>query len=235
MSRSEAELTLVMKAQNLASGAVDAVHTSLDRLATKAAGVTTAVGTAFGNMARSVAAGIGNVGQSIIQGGDLVTAFEQVAVMAAGAFVESLIIQLIEKLAATTFIQGIAATLGAAGASIGGVIAAAVPIGMAALPFLLVAAIVGAIAFLITHPEVLRTIADVAGSIVHHLIAGLAGLAGMILGAIVAAPGAIANVVGGFAARSSPGCSGSRGDCSTSASRSCRRSSAAWRRCPASC
>jgi hypothetical protein len=198
VSTSTAELTLVLKAQNLAKGAIADVKTAIGGIETSAKNAGAALSTAFAGKGRQIGQELGSLTTNILNGQDFTAAGLQLGATLAGGLVSAFGEKVITYLAGTALVASIGGALSAAGASIGGLVAAAIPVGMAALPFLLVAAVVAAIAFLITHPEVVGEIAKVAGSIVGGIIGGLAGLAGMILGAIVAAPGVIASVVGGF-------------------------------------
>jgi hypothetical protein len=81
----------------------------------------------------------------------------------------------------------IGGALSAAGALIGSIISAAIPIGMAAAPFLLLAAIVAAIAFLVTHPDIAAKVLEIAGNVIKWLVGGLIGLPLALLGAFATA------------------------------------------------
>lgn len=198
MSRSTAELELLIKARNLAGTALEEVTDKLGDVKRGAGDAARGLLGAFEGLGDRLGNAIGMATETLAAGGSFTDALGQVGVYMAGQLAEMFGGHLIEKLAESSFIAAIAGPLGAVGSAIGGVISAAIPIGMALLPALLVAALVGAVVFLINNPKILGEIANVAGSIVSGILAGLAGLAGMILGAIVSAPGAIANVVGGF-------------------------------------
>lgn len=198
MSTSEAELTLVMRARNMAAGAIADVKTSLAGIETNARKAGSALSTAFEGKGQQLARELGNLVTNALSGRDLGLAAVDLGATLAGGLVGAFGEQLVVRLAASEFIVGIGASLSIAGEGIGALIAAAIPIGMAALPVLLVGAVVLAIGFLITHPEVAAEIGRVASTIVGGIIGGLAGLAGKIVGAVVAAPGVVADVVGGF-------------------------------------
>lgn len=187
MSTSTAELTLILRAQNLASGAIEAVHTSVDGLSGRIKSFANEWGDSFRSMARQIGPGLGYVAQEFARNGDLPQAAATLAIITAGAFIDTVGVQLVQKLAASAFVQGIAATLGTLGASIGSLISAAIPIGMAAAPYLLAAALIAAVAFLVTHPEVAGKALEVGASIVVNVVRGLVGLVTGILGTFVQA------------------------------------------------
>ena len=90
-------------------------------------------------------------------------------------------------------------TLAAIGSGIGSLIAAAIPIGMALLPVILIAALVAAVVFLVNNPEIVGTIVEVVGGILTAFgdaLGALVGIVGQVVGAAVGAFGAI---VGGIA------------------------------------
>jgi len=90
-------------------------------------------------------------------------------------------------------------TLAAIGSGIGGLIAAAIPIGMALLPVILIAALIAAVVFLINNPEIVDKIVEVVGGILTAFgdaLGALVGIVGQVVGAAVGAFGAI---VGGIA------------------------------------
>lgn len=198
MSSSEAELTLVMRARNLADAAVGTFTSSVAKVGDVADTAARKVGQAFDNATNAVSNAIGNLTENLLQGGDIGQSFLLFGTYLAGQMAEELIGQLLERVAGSTLVAEIGGALSAAGTAIGGLLDTAIGIGMAALPFVLLAALVAAIAFLVTHPDVAAEIANVAGGILHGIVDGLAGLAGAILGAVVAAPGVVADVVGGF-------------------------------------
>jgi hypothetical protein len=120
--------------------------------------------------------------------------------------------------ALTGLVPALAGTLASVGAAMGGALAAAVPIGIAALPVILLAALVAAIAFLVMNPEIVAEIARVVGSILDSIatflqelpaiflaafdkameVAGqvLAALPGIVWDVIMALPGILAQVPG---------------------------------------
>lgn len=96
-------------------------------------------------------------------------------------------------------VPALGAAMTAAGTALGGLLAAAIPIGMALLPVLLVAAIGAAIIFLVNNPEIVQSILDFVTSFIDNLLNFLATLPdlmveffGTVIAAIAAAlPGLI--------------------------------------------
>lgn len=83
---------------------------------------------------------------------------------------------------------GILATIGT---GIGSLIAAAIPIGMALLPFILIAALVAAVAFLIANPEIVGKIGEFVGGILGAIGDFLGALPGLLLDIFGKAFGAV--------------------------------------------
>lgn len=189
MSTSEATLTLVMRARNLAGTAVADLKTSLAGVGAAARNAGAELATAFAGKGRQIANELGNVVVNVLNGQDFSQAGLALGATMAGGVVAAFGEKLIAALAGTAVVQGLLATLSALGTAIGGFIAAAIPVGMALLPALLVAALVAAVAFLVTHPELAKKILDVAGSIVGGIISGLAKLPGLLLDVFVKAAG----------------------------------------------
>lgn len=81
------------------------------------------------------------------------------------------------------FIPMVATAATGLGSAIGGFIAAAIPIAMALLPFLLIAALVAAIIFLINNPEILAKIGEVIGGILDAIASFLGELGRIFYGA----------------------------------------------------
>lgn len=89
-------------------------------------------------------------------------------------------------------------TLAAIGSGIGSLIAAAIPIGMALLPVILIAALVAAVVFLINNPEIVAKIADFASSLISGIVKFLSGLPAALLGVFGPAFSAVVGAVPGF-------------------------------------
>jgi hypothetical protein len=201
MAATEATLSLVFRARNLANAAVAEVRDDLDKVATKATSVAGKFAGAFAGMGDKLANGIGMATETLAQGGSWTQALTQVGVFMAGQLAETFGGQLLEKIAGTEMIASLVAPLAGVGTSIGGFISAAIPIGMAALPFILVAAIVAAIAVLIVNEDIRNKVIAFAGGIVDKILTflhdGLAALVGLLVGVF---GGAFQAVVDGVAA-----------------------------------
>ncbi len=83
-----------------------------------------------------------------------------------------------------------------AGAALGGLLASAIPIGMALLPVLLIGALVAAVAFLIANPEIVGKIAEFVGSILGAIGDFLGTLGDVFATAFGAAVDAVGGAVG---------------------------------------
>lgn len=93
----------------------------------------------------------------------------------------------------------------AAGSALGGILAAMIPIGMALLPVLLIAAVVAAIVFLVNNPEIVQQIGEFVGGLLEAIGEFLGNLGQVLLDAFNAgvamvgeAFGALAEIVGGI-------------------------------------
>lgn len=89
--------------------------------------------------------------------------------------------------------------LTALGSGIGGVISAAIPIGMALLPVLLLAAVVGAVIFLINNPEIVNQALQVGGAIVGAIVDALGALLGFAADLVGKVVGFLGGIPGAFA------------------------------------
>lgn len=196
------ELTLLLRAKIAGQGALDTMSLGLDKVADKAKGI----GGAFSGMGNALANGLGNATETLAQGGGLGAAAAGLGVYMAGQLVENFGGQMIEKLASSSLVAAITAPLAALGSAIGGIIAAAIPIGMALLPFLIIGAIVAAIAVLIFNEDIRNKVFAFAGELIGNIVKGLAGLGATLLGFFGGVwktvsgsiPGFIADIVGFF-------------------------------------
>lgn len=211
--KSTAELTLVMRAQNLADGAINDLKGKLEGVATKAKAVAGRFVSAFQTVGSQLSYALGQSAVEVISGGDASKAFTQVGVVMAGALVAEFGSQVVTTLAGSAFVQGIGAALATLGTAMGSFIAAAIPVGMALLPVILVAALIAAVAFLIMNPDIAKKIWDFGASIIKGIIGALAGIGkvildfllaefnfgvkivGAIVGGLVSLPGKIADVI----------------------------------------
>jgi hypothetical protein len=184
MSGSTAELTLILKAQNLADIELAKVRAAMEKITVTAKQVASDVAAAFKRIGSRIAQQFGNVAQDILSGSSLEQSLTAVGITAAGALVEGLMAHLIPgilaQLAATSTFGPIVAALTAEGATLGGVLAAAIPVGMAALPFLIAAAAIGALVYLIANPEAREKARGVALMIIGKIGDGLRALPGLV-------------------------------------------------------
>lgn len=93
-------------------------------------------------------------------------------------------------------IPAITGGITAVGTTIGSIMSAAVPIGMALLPFILIAAVVAAVIFLINNPEIVGKIGEFVGSILGAIGDGLRALFGIFQQAFGGAVGSVASAIG---------------------------------------
>ena len=175
-----AELTLILSARNLADAAFDKIKTKMNSVVTTAGQVARDVAGAFKNIGRRIANQFGNLVQDILSGSSIEQSLFIIGTTAAGAMVEGLMAHfipgLLAKLAATSTFAPIIASLTVSGITLGSVLSAAIAIGMAALPFVLLAVAVGALIYLISNPEVLQKVRAFARSIVDGIIKWMADL-----------------------------------------------------------
>lgn len=190
MATSEAVIELTFKARNLAEGAVKELTGQVAGIAKTAATTASRVASAFAGMGSSLAVGLGSAVDSLSTGGSLSDALLTLGGFMAGELTENFAGTLLEKLAGSGLIAAITAPLAAIGTTIGGLISAAIPIGMALLPVILIAALVAAVAFLIANPQIVDKIVAFARDLVGHLIEALTGFLAQlpaVLGAAFAA------------------------------------------------
>lgn len=201
MADEEIELALIIQARDLASRELGKLKSSIsgvgDTIKRAFSGTKAAVREAF----RGTADLVGD----ILKGEDLGSSLKQFA----GGFIDvgaeagvnlaaGLGTKLIAAIGGSALIASIGGALAAAGSAIGGLIAAAIPVGMALLPALIVAAIVAAVVFLITHPEVVGKVLEFAGDLVGWIIDGLIALPGLLLDFFGAAWQGVVDAVGPF-------------------------------------
>lgn len=184
MSISQATIDLLFKAQNLTAGAVGDVVSTVGKVGTAGAAAASKFAGAFAGMGDKLANGIGNAVETLSSGGSVGEAAIGFGVYMAGQMAESMAGHLLERLAESSLLAAVAAPLSALGTAMGGLMAAAVPIGIAALPFILIGALVAAIAVLIVNPEirgkVIDFVAGLVGKIGDALRTGLGILADII-------------------------------------------------------
>jgi hypothetical protein len=202
MTTADAAVDLVFRARNLAGSAIADLSGSIagvGKAGTEAAG---RFAGAFAGMGDKLANGIGMATETLASGGSVPEAMAQVGIFMAGQLAEQFGGQLLEKLASSSLLAALTAPLAAMGTAMGGLIAAAIPIGIAALPFILVGALVAAIAVLIVNPDIRGKVVDfvsgLVGTIGDLLRAGLGILADVIPKAFAAAWQLVLTAVGTY-------------------------------------
>lgn len=171
------ELTLLLRAKIAGQGALDTISLGLDKVADKARGI----GSAFSGMGSALANGLGNATETLASGGGLGQAAAGLGVYMAGQLVENFGGNLIEKIGSSSLVAAITAPLAAVGSTIGGIIAAAIPIGMALLPFIIIGAIVAAIAVLIFNEDIRNKVFSFIGGVIDNIRKALSGLGATLL------------------------------------------------------
>jgi hypothetical protein len=171
------ELTLLLKAKIAGQGALDTMSLGLDKVAEKARGV----GEDLGRMGSSLGAGLGNLTENLLTGQDFGTAATNLGAFMAGEMVQEFSGDLATKLGSSTLIAGLAAPLASIGAGIGGLISAAIPIGMALLPVILIGAIIAAIAVLIFNEDIRNKVFAFIGGVIGNIGKALSGLGATLL------------------------------------------------------
>lgn len=180
MSDHQAVLELVYKARNLAEGATTALAGDLDKVASKASQVAGRVTGAFRGMGGALSNAIGNSVENLASGGSLTPVLLTAGAYMAGQLAENFGGQLIERLASSSLVAAIAGPLGALGSAAGSIIAAAIPIGMAALPAILIAAIVAAVAVLVVNEDIRNQVFGFVGGLVATLVDALGKALGIL-------------------------------------------------------
>lgn len=190
MADREATVELAVTARDLAANAFGDVAEDMQKVARTATEAAGKVGTAFAGTGRSISVGIGAAVDSLVTGGSLGDAFVTLGGFMAGELTENFGEQAIEKLTSSTLVGAIIAPMAGIGSSIGGALAAAIPVGMALAPVLIIAAIAGAIALLIANPDIRGKVIAFAGGVVDMIVSTLRNLLGAlpkIVGALFAA------------------------------------------------
>jgi hypothetical protein len=180
MSASTAELTLIIKAQNLAETELAKVRGSLSKITVTAKTVAQDVANAFKDVGRRIGRQLGNLATDILSGGSITNNLVMLGATMAGAIVEGMSAHLIplmmSKIAATATFAPIVAAFAAGGVTAATVFDAAVAITMAALPFVILAAAVAALVYLATNPEARQKAREVALMIIGQIGIGLQAL-----------------------------------------------------------
>src|SRR5262245_8073489 len=164
-----------MKARDLASATIGKVGDTVGGLADTATRTAGRIGSAFAGVGSSLAVGLGSAVDTLSTGGDLTSALVTLGGFMAGELTENFAGTLLERLAGSGIIAAITAPLAALGTAAGGLISAAIPIGMAALPFLIIGAIVAVIAVLIANPDIRNKVIGFAQGLVSTLVDAISG------------------------------------------------------------
>lgn len=173
MAVSEATLQLTYRARNLAADATKQLAGQVAGIADTATRTASRVAGAFAGMGSRVANSIGMVTETLASGGSLTQGLTAAGVFMAGQLAESFGEQAIEKFGSSALLATVTAPLTALGTAAGGLISAAIPIGMAALPFLIVGAIIAVIAVLIANPDIRNKVIAFVGGLVDTLLKAL--------------------------------------------------------------
>lgn len=180
MASSDATLTLVLKARDLATAAIGKVGGAVDTMANTAAAAGGRVAGAFSGLGDKLANGIGNAVETLSSGGSITQAAAGLGIYMAGQVAENFAGTALERFAESGLVAAITAPLAALGTAMGGLISAAIPIGMAALPFLIIGAIVAVIAVLIANPDIRNRVIAFAQQFVGTLVDALGKFLGVL-------------------------------------------------------
>lgn len=205
MSANTAELTLIIKAQNLADVALAQIRTDMNKITTTARVVATDVALAFKDVGKRIGRQLGNLATDILSGGSITNSLVMVGATMAGAVVEGMAVHLIPGIIArvmtTQAFAPLAAAIAGEGATLGAVLATAIGVGAAALPFVILAAAVAALVYLIHNPEARQKAREVALMIIGRVGDGLRALPGFLAGVFSAALNAVLSIARRIVAR----------------------------------
>ncbi len=191
MADRTAELDLLLKAKDLGAGAVKTFSDGLDTVA-KAGG---RARDSLEGMGRSASVGLGMVTETLLQGGGVGQAAVQLGIFMASELTETFGEQAIAKLTGSSLMAAITAPLGAVGSAMGGIMAAAIPVGMALLPVIIAGAIIAAIAVLIFNEDIRNKVFGFIGGVLKWMGDALGKLGDVFLKAIGAVWGFISKTV----------------------------------------
>lgn len=184
MSANQAELTLILKAKNLAEAEFAKIKDSLSKVAVTAGQVADDMTEAFKRVGKRIASRLGNLASDILSGGSIQNSLLAVGATLAGAMVEGLsahlLPALLEKVGTTTLFAPLAAEMAAGGVTVGTALSTAIAVGMAALPFVIAAAAVAALVYLVANPEARQKAREVALMIIGRIGDGLRALPGFL-------------------------------------------------------
>ena len=183
MSASTAELTLIIKAQNLAKTELEKVQSGLKGISSTAKTVAGDVARSFVGLAGVLSRQVTNVLGDIFSGDKhhrLVADALALGVTLAGGLAEGLAITLVpllmERVFASAAFAPVAAALEGGGLTLGAIFSTAIAVGAAAFPFVLLGIAVAALVYLITNPEARQKAHDVAMMILGKIGDGLMAL-----------------------------------------------------------
>lgn len=194
MSTSTAELTLVIKARNLANAGIAAVGDAVDNIKTKAGKLAGAFRTAFAGMGSA----LGVFADDIAHGKNLQQAALDAGLMMGTILATNIGEAMIAKIAGSKFIAMMGVRFAALGTFLGGVIDTAISIAMAALPFVLIAVVAAAVVVLATNAKIRNQVIAFGKKVVVNIATGLAGLALKVLGVFGDMFRAVAGAMPGF-------------------------------------
>jgi len=183
----EAIVQITMTARNLGNAAIDEMKTGIDSVATKASEGASKIATAFRGLGPDITNAFSDSIETLLHGGSVQDAGLQLAEGLASPFAQAFGPMLLEKLAASGAVVAIGAALSTMGTALGGILAAAIPIGMAALPLLLVGALIAAVTVLIVNEDIRNRVISFATGLVGTLLNALGTLLGRLPAVIGAA------------------------------------------------
>lgn len=182
-----AELTLILKAKNLASGVVADLGAAVDTIKTKAAGIKAAFASALSTLGTAFTV----FASDLAHGRSLKNAAVDAGLFMGATLIGSMAETMAKRLASSEIIGKIGVKLAILGTAIGTAIDTAIGIGMAAAPFVIIAALGYAVGKLVTDKStrdkfvlggqtLVKWIAEGLSTIGHALIAGLGKVPGII-------------------------------------------------------
>lgn len=187
MASNTAELTLIIKAQNLAKAELAKVGDSLRGIARTARTVAGDIAGSFASMAGLIAQQVTNVLGDLFSGDKhhrLVSDALALGITLAGGLVQgisiTLVPMLLERVFASAAFAPVAAALEAGGLTLGAILSTAIAVGAAAFPFVLLGVVTAALIYLITNPEARQKAHDVAMMIIGRIGDGLRALGGVL-------------------------------------------------------
>ena len=176
----EAILELAVRARDLTAGALAGAGGNFDKLAANAGQAAGRITGAFKGMGNALANAVGNAVENLTTGGDLGPTLLMAGGYMAGQLAETFGGQFIERIVGSSLIGAITAPLAALGSTAGGIIAAAIPIGMALLPALLIAALVAAVTILIVNEDIRNQVIGFVRNVAETIASALGKFLGVL-------------------------------------------------------